>query len=309
MLSWIKFMSYLNIVCHLNVQLVHYKNKVARYCAILVCSGLSLVSSLTYALGISDRDFYQTGLAFYRAGQLNEAANNWQALARDNQSQDNEIKKQAAFAAILATLAWEQLENSNAYTTWSEAIRLYLQANTTWEQERLALKQRITGNRVALQQLTSDVVLSIEPFEQLLLDMDENYALTDYQGPRTGLQKNDAEAALDVMQYVMPTQSDSVAIPIENTPLLPLVPETQSPSLIDDTAVINKPLEDVSEQQVTEPKVSEQTVERTSVITKEDEPVADVDLLQTTPSSTSELETNLIEQPTFSGRVIPLESN
>lgn len=299
-------MSYLNIAYRLNVQLVHYKSTVAYYCAIVICAALSLVSPFTYAVGISDRDFYQTGLAFYRAGQLSEAANNWQALARDNQSQDDEIKKQAAFAAILATLAWEQLENANAYTTWSEAIRLYLQANTTWEQERLELKQRITGNRVALQQLTSDVVLSIEPFEQLLLDMDENYALTDYQGPRTGLQKNEAEATLDVMQYVMPTQPDSVAVPIENTSL-PLVSETQTPP--DDTVVTDKPLEDVSEQQVTEPQVSsEQTVETAPVIT-EDEPLADADLLQTTPSSTSELETNLIQQPTFSGRVIPLESD
>lgn len=300
-------MSYLNIAYRLNVRLVHYKNTVAYYCAIVICAALSLVSPLTYAVGISDRDFYQTGLAFYRAGQLNEAANNWQALAKDNQSQDDEIKKQAAFAAVLATLAWEQLENANAYTTWSEAIRLYLQANTTWEKERLELKQRITGNRVALQQLTSDVVLSIEPFEQLLLDMDENYALTDYQGPRTGLQKNEAEATLDVMQYVMPTQPDSVAIPIENTPL-PLS-ETQTLPLMDDTAVINKPLEEgLSEQQVTEPQTSEKTVGTAPVIT-EDEPLADADLLQTTPSSTSELETNLIQQPTFSGRVIPLESN
>jgi|GEM_PF-3157736 len=300
-------MSYLNIAYRLNVQLVHYKSTVTYYCAIVICAALSLVSPLTYAVGISDRDFYQTGLAFYRAGQLNEAANNWQALAKDNQSQDDEIKKQAAFAAILATLAWEQLENANAYTTWSEAIRLYLQANTTWEKERLELKQRITGNRVALQQLTSDVVLSIEPFEQLLLDMDESYALTDYQGPRTGLQKNDAEATLDVMQYVMPTQPDSVAIPIENTPL-PLS-ETQTPPLMDDTAVINKPLEEgLSQQQVTEPQTSEKTVGTAPVIT-EDEPLADADLLQTTPSSTSELETNLIQQPTFSGRVIPLESD
>ena len=163
-----------NIASHLNVQFAHYKNKLARYCAILVCAGLSLASPSVYSLGISDRDFYQTGLAFYRAGQLSEAANNWQALARDNQSQDDEVKKQAAFAAVLATLVWEKLENANAYTTWSEAIRLYLEANTNWEQERLELKQRITGNRVALQQLTSDVVLSIEPFEQLTSDLDRD---------------------------------------------------------------------------------------------------------------------------------------
>jgi hypothetical protein len=298
-----------NIAYHLNVQFAHYKNKLARYCAILVCAGLSLASPSVYSLGISDRDFYQTGLAFYRAGQLSEAANNWQALARDNQSQDDEVKKQAAFAAVLATLVWEKLENANAYTTWSEAIRLYLEANTNWEQERLELKQRITGNRVALQQLTSDVVLSIEPFEQLLLDMDESYALTDYQGPRTGLQKNDTEATLDVMQYVMPTQPDPVVLPIEST-TPPPVSEAQTPTLTPmDDVEPNKTVDELPEQPVNEAQAPEQPLEVVAPVVTEDKPVADTDTLQTTPSSTAELEVDHIEQPTFSGHIIPLDSN
>ena len=284
-----------NTASRLNAKFAHYKNKIVGYCAIFVCVGLSSASPLSYALGISDRDFYQTGLAFYRAGQLNEAANNWQALARDNQSQDDEIKKQAAFAAILATLAWEQLENANAYTTWSEAIRLYLQANTTWEQERLELKQRITGNRVALQQLTSDVVLSIEPFEQLLLDMDENYALTDYQGPRTGLKKNNIEATLDLGQYVMPLQSGSVIV--ENTPVVSEAKIT----LPDDAAPTNNVLSEALEESINKIKTPEQSLE----VVPENTTIVE----QTTPSSTSGSETNFIQQPTFSGRVIPIDSN
>ncbi|HRH92646.1 MAG TPA: hypothetical protein PLW01_12130, partial [Agitococcus sp.] len=148
---------------------------------------LSLNISLSHAATISNNDYYQTGWAFYRAGQTAEAAKTWQALASSSEQQSDEQKKQAALSAVFATVLWQNLENPQAYNTWSDAIRLYLEANSSWEQERVMLKQRIATVRQALQQLSGDVVPTIEPFMSVLLEMDSRYGLTEFQTPKSGL--------------------------------------------------------------------------------------------------------------------------
>lgn len=187
---------------HNNVSLksdlfAHYKNKLRDVAFILA---LSLNISLSHAATISNNDYYQTGWAFYRAGQTAEAAKTWQALASSSEQQSDEQKKQAALSAAFATVLWQNLENPQAYTTWSDAIRLYLEANSSWEQERVMLKQRIATVRQALQQLIGDVVPTIEPFMSVLLEMDSRYGLTEFQTPKSGLKLTNSDSLLELNQ-------------------------------------------------------------------------------------------------------------
>lgn len=178
----------------------------------LLLSVALLSAAPSYSQEISNNDYYQTGWAFYRIGQLTQAAEVWQTLAQGASSESDDYKKQAALASVLATIVWQQLEDPKAYNTWAEAIRLYLEANTTWEQERLLLKNRITTVRMALQQLTGDVTPNIEVFMSLLLEMDSRYALTDFQTPKAGLKR--------------PSEKSNI-VEITDNYLIPKNPETK----------------------------------------------------------------------------------
>jgi len=201
----------------------HYKNKLVGATLILA---LSLSISLSHAASISNNDYYQTGWAFYRAGQTAEAAKTWQALASSSEQQSDEQKKQAALSAVFATVLWQNLENPQAYTTWSDAIRLYLEANSSWEQERVMLKQRIATVRQALQQLSGDVVPTIEPFMSVLLEMDSRYGLTEFQTPKSGLKLTNSDSLLELNQNFL--ASPPVVINEENVSLTTTVDSSSS---------------------------------------------------------------------------------
>lgn len=201
----------------------HYKNKLAGATLILA---LSLSISLSHAASISNNDYYQTGWAFYRAGQTAEAAKTWQALASSSEQQSDQQKKQAALSAVFATVLWQHLENPKAYNTWADAIRLYLEANSSWEQERVILKQRIVTVRQALQQLSGDVVPTIEPFMSILLEMDSRYGLTEFQTPKSGLKLSSPDSLLELNQnflasppIVTTQESPPVISPVNTSPI------------------------------------------------------------------------------------------
>lgn len=213
---------------HNNVSLksdlfAHYKNKLRDVAFILA---LSLNISLSNAATISNNDYYQTGWAFYRAGQTAEAAKTWQALASSSEQQSDEQKKQAALSAVFATVLWQNLENPQAYNTWSDAIRLYLEANSSWEQERVMLKQRIATVRQALQQLSGDVVPTIEPFMSVLLEMDSRYGLTEFQTPKSGLKLTNSDSLLELNQNFL--ASSPVVMSEENQSLTTTVNSSSS---------------------------------------------------------------------------------
>ena len=213
---------------HNNVSLksdlfAHYKNKLRDVAFILA---LSLNISLSHAATISNNDYYQTGWAFYRAGQTAEAAKTWQALASSSEQQSDEQKKQAALSAVFATVLWQNLENPQAYNTWSDAIRLYLEANSSWEQERVMLKQRIATVRQALQQLSGDVVPTIEPFMSVLLEMDSRYGLTEFQTPKSGLKLTNPDSLLELNQNFL--ASPPVVMSEENQSLTTTVNSSSS---------------------------------------------------------------------------------
>lgn len=276
----------------------HYKNKLRDVTLILA---LSLNISLSHATTISNNDYYQTGWAFYRAGQTAEAAKTWQALASSSEQQSDEQKKQAALSAVFATVLWQNLENPQAYNTWSDAIRLYLEANSSWEQERIILKQRIVIVRQALQQLSGDVIPTIEPFMSVLLEMDSRYGLTEFQTPKSGLKLSNSDSLLELNQNFL--VSPPVEINEENEILKTTLDET-----IDTQSVL--PQGETNNEQTVQTSANQQhfavDTESEAVKPINDQEQSDKEIISQTLSVESEAEVATPER----GHVIkPEESN
>lgn len=235
-------MSVHNIVYHLNVLCARYKQRL-----LFIIAALFVLPALATAEGIATNN-YKNGWNAYQSGQYVEAARLWQELSREsNNSTQNDDKLQAAFAAVLTTIAWEKAGNSQAYSSWSDAIRLYLEAGTQWEQQREQLKKRISDNRDALRHLNSDAPVVISPLDQLLLMVDDEVKLAEYNGPRTGLQQSPSvensedvrgyfsddttvEKPIEIPKETVETNTESSitesSTPIENPSEVPLFPAT-----------------------------------------------------------------------------------
>lgn len=299
-------MSVHNIVYHLNVLCARYKQRL-----LFIIAALFVLPALATAEGIATNN-YKNGWNAYQSGQYVEAARLWQELSRQsNNSTQNDDKLQAAFAAVLTTIAWEKAGNSQAYSSWSDAIRLYLEAGTQWEQQREQLKKRISDNRDALRHLNSDAPVVISPLDQLLLMVDDEVKLAEYNGPRTGLQQSPSvENSEDVRGYFgdtttekaiersMETPSETVttniepSVPIENPSAVPLLFPATVPVLEEnqeiEPALTTRHIIPIDEpEQSVEPMIDDQ--EKTSIIPIESTdvlhiPVQPLDVVPPTPT-------------------------
>lgn len=123
----------------------------------------------------------------YQSGKLQQAADLWTEYAvSEPQGDDPAGIRGHAIASVMAAVALEKLESSKAYERWADAIRLYLTANTTWEQERLLLAQRAEIWRDAVRR-DSDAGIIPGSMDILLMELDANIDLRNYNGPRPGL--------------------------------------------------------------------------------------------------------------------------
>jgi hypothetical protein len=228
---------------------------------------------------------YKNGWNAYQSGQYAEAARLWQELGwQKNNNIDNDDKLQAAFAAVLTTIAWEKAGSSQAYNSWSAAIRLYLEAGTQWEQQREQLKKRIGDNRDALRHLNSDAPIVINPLDQLLLMVDDEVKLADYNGPRTGLQQSPSvENSKDVRGYFSDTITEKtiealpetvktnteLSPPIESPSIIPLFPATV-PMLEEsqeiEPVLTTRHIIPIDEQEPVKPSVVEPMLDKSEVI-------------------------------------------
>ncbi len=274
-------MSVHNIVFLLSGLSVRYKHL---YLFIISLLGLFLMPVSAIAeMGVGTNN-YKNGWNAYQSGQYVEAARLWQELSQQaNNNSDNDDKLQAAFAAVLTTIAWEKAGNSQAYSSWSDAIRLYLEAGTQWEQQREQLKKRISDNRDALRHLNSDAPVVISPLDQLLLMVDDEVKLAEYNGPRTGLQQtpsvessedvrgyfadNTTEKLPDITAETIKTSSES-SKPIENPSAEPLFPATvpvleESQEI--EPVLTTRHIIPTEEQEPVQPSVVEPTIEKNEI--------------------------------------------
>jgi len=278
----------------------------------LFVSCLPLLAMAETGSGTND---YKNGWNAYQSGQYLEAARLWQELSRQTtNSTDKDDKLQAAFAAVLTTIAWEKAGNSQAYSSWSDAIRLYLEAGTQWEQQREQLKKRIGDNRDALRNFNSDTPVVINPLDQLLLMVDDEVKLADYNGPRTGLQQTPSmENSEDVRGYFgdttaektierpieTPTETVTTNIesstPIENPSVVPLFPATV-PALEEnqeiEPALTTRHIIPIEEPEPVQPLVVEPTIEQSEItptapiITEDLQPMPEQPLIAVPPTPT-----------------------
>ncbi len=95
--------------------------------------------------------------------------------------------REAAHAHVLAAIAYERAGDARAYASWSDAIRRYLEAGASWEQDREALRLRWKTLERQLSQTESSVPPALSTDEQMLVDLVRQIGLLQYTGPRTGL--------------------------------------------------------------------------------------------------------------------------
>jgi len=300
---------------------------------VLLLSASLLWVMPSHSQEISNNDYYQTGWAFYRIGQLTQAAEVWQALAQGASSQSDEYKKQAALASVLATLVWQQLEDPKAYNTWAEAIRLYLEANSSWEQERLILKNRITTVRMALQQLTGDVTPNVDVFMSLLLEMDSRYGLTDFQTPKSGLkpqtEKNNIVEITD--NYLIPKNTENKenavvesnhdqtpALKVQESTLEPspkesvdILPSTQSSNTLGIETLVHQK-QGLTQEEVAEPETTSTIVNETKPDIAQDNAMTPKELFDRNglieKTETQNKSENSIEESVFQRHITPVPS-
>jgi Protein of unknown function (DUF3131) len=118
-----------------------------------------------------------------------------QAAAQASQRRNAAGLRDAAFANVLATIAYERGNDERAYARWAESTRQYLEAGLTWERAREELAARWRRLERDLNQAPAGVPPTLGPEDQMLADLVGRVNLLAFKGPRTGLQDSRAEAA------------------------------------------------------------------------------------------------------------------
>lgn len=136
------------------------------------------------------------GWQLFRDDRSLAAAEAWTLAANQSVQRRNAAgQRDAAFANVLATIAYEQASDDRAYARWADAVRLYLEAGLTWERERDELRTRWNTLQHQLAQVNAGAPPTLRADEQMLADLVKRVNLTGYNGPRPGLRERRNEAA------------------------------------------------------------------------------------------------------------------
>jgi len=141
---------------------------------------------------------FNRGLEQYNLNQYENAALEWKTIAKriEDKSINNSVRlKQAAFAYVLSTIAFEKSNNSKAYDTWSAAIRLYLKSQTRWDEQKKFINTRIQKIQKELKSYSGAEASTniLDSDDYTILRIDELLNLGNYVGPRPGLQQQKQE--------------------------------------------------------------------------------------------------------------------
>jgi hypothetical protein len=136
------------------------------------------------------------GWQLFRDDRALSAAEAWSKAAnRSAQRRNAAGQREAAFANVLAAIAYEKADDERAYARWADAIRLYLEAGMTWERDREELRLRWSTLERQLAQASTGSPPTLRADEQMLADLVKRANLTHYNGPRAGLRSRRDEAA------------------------------------------------------------------------------------------------------------------
>jgi len=151
-------------------------------------AALAALPMLTHAQSPGDFPAYAGGWLAYQAGRFKEAGQAWQALATSVplQAGADELQR-AAFAGVLATLAFERAGDTTAYAAWGQAIRYYLASGTAWEGRRSALASQLRAVQAEVSGSASGQSVSgLPPYFGMLEKLSTEGGLFSYNGP-TGM--------------------------------------------------------------------------------------------------------------------------
>lgn len=157
---------------------------------------LAAALALANAAGQSVPSPTLIGWQLFRDDRALPAAEAWsQAANRSAQRRSAAGQREAAFANVLAAIAYEKANDERAYARWADAIRLYLEAGMTWERDREELRLRWSTLERQLAQASNGSAPTLRGDEQMLADLVKRANLTHYNGPRAGLSNRRDEAA------------------------------------------------------------------------------------------------------------------
>ena len=130
----------------------------------------------------------QTGWNLLREDRPLQAAQSWQRQAVEAvRRRSPSGLRESAFLQVLATMAYERAGDARAYASWSDAVRHYLEAGGSWEQDREALQQRWRTLERQLAQIGTAASPVLSADEQVLAELVKRGNILQYNGPRSGL--------------------------------------------------------------------------------------------------------------------------
>ena len=127
------------------------------------------------------------GLIKAQQGNFYGAANDWSKVADDtgitNTAANLEL---VGFAKVLATIAHERTERTEAFNTWGESVIAFLHAGTSWDQHRLILQTKIDALSDGLGAATSEAEAAtrrVSTGSEILLALEDITGFLSYEGP------------------------------------------------------------------------------------------------------------------------------
>ncbi len=136
-------------------------------------------------------DIPDKGYHMIKLGYFNDAAIAWISDARTFLvSGDVRDKQRAGILHVMATIAFEKAGNIEAYATWSDAIRYFLEGSTTWDAVQKELRRSFNSLDHDLQTAAINAPTLITPNESetIWIEIQEQLDITGYTGPSPGLQ-------------------------------------------------------------------------------------------------------------------------
>jgi hypothetical protein len=164
------------------------------------------------AASAAGRDPLARGLELLQGNEPAAAGTAWLAAAAELARLDSspQARRRGALAAILATIAFERAGDTRAYEAWSQSVLWWLEAGTSWEEERAALRHRIGELEFRLRGDEMNLAAPVPSAdEKQLLGLSAVTGLTDYQGPHPGLQPAPENA-----EEPIPVRRDYLARPL-----------------------------------------------------------------------------------------------
>lgn len=162
---------------------------------------LFLATTLQAQLEVNAIDLLD-GLELYQDGAFEDAARSWGELAERLNDQFAEVDSllKSGLASVLASMAWERVGDSRAYSDWARSIETLLLARSSWDEVRNDLNELVNRSRDELSAIDAETgVVGANSDLVAMIAVYEGTEFGQYDGPAAGLTGNvDTEEDLTI---------------------------------------------------------------------------------------------------------------